>query len=489
MGNVPGKLEDESSVRAKRSMSTSAALPNRSGNGNTGHRNTRTSSVVGTLLNGRRHSEASEAAGGAENPYKRKSTKEKERLKERHVKQLIVRYSETVDGGFLAPYGSSSLEKVDYDATVVKTLILERRLAPFYTPLQDYDESWTRQELIKIVDGLPLHAPFSENMEAFEGVPVGNLSQSDFDHLIDKSLSRREQRRMRSKIFNARLHLKRLRWQERENEKFLELKLEARKLPEGQKEAFLPSDDLKADLYENGSECPICFLYYPNPVNLSRCCLQPICSECFVQIKRQEPHFPHDSDENGTHKDEDEKDPNLLTSEPTNCPYCATPDYGVVYEPIASRRIGLHGSSPSTYVHRDTSEASEEAPTESFARRGPFDASDSKVVTSDCLRPTWQIKLNKERMRLARRSANATAIHVSNQLVTPGHQASSMVNAQTAPHAGQQTTANLTHHPQVHGTSWPHNATAAEIENQMIEQAIRLSLAESNNNNGSKRSN
>ncbi|CEP61296.1 Sip5p LALA0_S02e11232g [Lachancea lanzarotensis] len=477
MGNVPGKLDDESTVRAKRSMSTSAALPNRSGNGNVGNRNARTSSMVGTLLNGRRHSEASEAAGGAENPYKRKSTKEKERLKERHVKQLIVRYSETVDGGFLAPYGSSSLEKVDYDANVVKTLILERRLAPFYTPLQDYDESWTPQELVKIVDGLPLHAPFSENMEAFEGVPVGNLSQNDFDHLIDKSLSRREQRRMRGKIFGARLYQKRLRWQERENEKFLELKLEARKLPEGQKEAFLPSNDLKVDLYQNGSECPICFLYYPHPMNLSRCCLQPICSECFVQIKRQEPHFPHDSEDNGAHNDEDEKDPNLLTSEPTNCPYCATPDYGVVYEPTANRRIGLHGSSPSTYKHRDSIETPQVS-SSTFVRRGPFDASDSKVVTSDCLRPTWQIKLNKERMRLARRSANATAIHVSNQLVTPGHQASSNISAQTASH-GNQHPAFATHHPTVHGSVWPANATAAEIENQMIEQAIKLSLAES----------
>ncbi|SCU77472.1 LAME_0A01222g1_1 [Lachancea meyersii CBS 8951] len=478
MGNVPGKLEDESSVRAKRSMSTSAALPNRAGNGNATNRSLRTSSMVGTILNARRHSESSEVAGEAGNPYKRKSTKEKERLKERHVKQLIVKFSETVDGGFLAPFGSSSLEKVDYDAGVVKTLILERRLAPFYTPLQDFDESWTRQELIKIVDGLPLHAAFNENVEAFEGVPVGNLSQSDFEHLIDKSLSRREQRRMRNKIFNARLYQKRLRWQERENEKFLELKLDAKKLPEGQHKTLLPSDDLKADLYSHATECPICFLHYPQPINLSRCCLQPICSECFVQIKRQEPHFPHDSEDSGTPADEEEKDPNLLTSEPTNCPYCATPDYGVIYEPVSTRRVGIHGITPSSYVHQEKPFLQE---SDVPIRRGSLAASDRKVVTSDSLRPDWQIKLNKERMRLARRSANATAIHVSNQLVTPGHQMSPTISAQTAPRSNTHSDF-ATPHAQLHGSMWPPNATATEIENQMIEQAIKLSLAESGKN-------
>ena len=39
-------------------------------------------------------------------------------------------------------------------------------------------------------------------------------------------------------------------------------------------------------------------LYYPKHLNISRCCLQPICSECFVQIKRLDPHPPHDDQSN-----------------------------------------------------------------------------------------------------------------------------------------------------------------------------------------------
>ncbi|SCV05065.1 LANO_0G17700g1_1 [Lachancea nothofagi CBS 11611] len=465
MGNVPGKLENENAVRSNRSMSTSAALPHRT-NGMNGARKARTSSMVGTILNSRRCSESSDL-----NPYKRKSTKDKERLKERHVKQLIVKHGESVDGGFLAPYGSSSIEKVDYDAGVVKSLILERRLAPFYTPLQDYDESWSHQELVKIVDGLPLHAPFSEDVEAFEGVPLGDLSQSDFDDLIDKSLSRREQRRMRSMIFNARLYRKRLLWQERENEKFLESKLEAKK-PGARSNPCLPSDDLKFELYYKGVECPICFLYYPQPINMSRCCLQPICSECFVQIKRAEPHFPHDQDED--HKEEEEKDPNLLTSEPTNCPYCATSDYGITYDPVLTRKVGLQGIKPFSYVSGNLEPVESSEP----ARRRSLAATDRLVVTSDSLRPDWQVKLNKERMRLARRSANATAIHLSNQLVTPGHQASSNLQTHTVPSSNYHPEFAAAH-AHDNGSLWPSNATAAEIENQMVEQAIKLSLAES----------
>ena len=131
-------------------------------------------------------------------------------------------------------------------------------------------------------------------------------------------------------MFNARLYKKRIIWQERENEKFLEHKLEARKNKNEQTNKFLPSDDLKYSLYKNGTECPICFLYFPEPMNYSRCCLQPICTECFVQIKRLEPHFPHDEEVDPTEaqQSDEEKDPNLLISEPANCPYCATPNFG-----------------------------------------------------------------------------------------------------------------------------------------------------------------
>jgi len=55
--------------------------------------------------------------------------------------------------------------------------------------------------------------------------------------------------------------------------------------------------------------------YYPTPLNHARCCLQPICTECFVQIQRVDPatHVPP-------------------ISTPAACPFCVTPDFGVVYQ-------------------------------------------------------------------------------------------------------------------------------------------------------------
>ena len=67
------------------------------------------------------------------------------------------------------------------------------------------------------------------------------------------------------------------------------------------------------ELFEDPIECPICFLYYPRNINYSRCCEQPICSECFLQIKRS------------------------ASGEPACCPYCVEPDFGIVYNQPTQR--------------------------------------------------------------------------------------------------------------------------------------------------------
>lgn len=466
MGNAPAKLGDGSygNEATANARSGSGRGVSSSGNGvggritvsnaeYSGTRARRGTSLVGSILGPGGRSRADSEAGQAE---KRRSTREREEAKESHARQLVTKFEQTVDGGFLAPYGCYGFEKLDYDADVVKSLIIDRRLAPFYLPLQDFSESWTREELIKIVDGLPLHAAFDENLETYEDIPVGNLRKQNFDGLIDKTLSKREQRRMRSKIFKARLYRKRIIWQEVENEAFLEHKIESRRSDSKTKDkAMLPSDDLKYSLYMKGIECPICFLYYPEPINYSSCCQQPICTECFVQIKRAEPHFPHDEvDPAQPVTNDEEKDPNLLTSEPANCAYCATPNFGVIYRPREDRKVGIGGSEPSAYTLPESSDAVGEQ--RNGSEHKPL------VVTSDMIRPDWKAKLDKERARLAKRSANATAIHVSNRLIDPDHpsrRASTLdnLNGRTMP------------------TEW---RDMHDLEEEMLERAIRLSIAD-----------
>lgn len=58
---------------------------------------------------------------------------EKLKQKEAHMMNLIIRYEENVDGGFLAPHGIYKLN-LDFNTEIVRSLIVERRIAPFFTP-------------------------------------------------------------------------------------------------------------------------------------------------------------------------------------------------------------------------------------------------------------------------------------------------------------------------------------------------------------------
>ncbi|KAK5963790.1 Sip5p PWA37_004118 [Arxiozyma heterogenica] len=424
---------------------------------------------------------------------RKKYVKDREKLKEIHARGLVVKYDECCDGGFLAPFGCYNFDKLDYNIDIVRSLIIERKLAPFYTPLQDFDETWSREEIIKIVDGLPLHATFEENLEEFEDVPIGDLKKPNFDYLVDRSLSKREQRRQHAMIFKARLYRKRLIWQETANESFLEDKVDAKK--NKIKNRYLPSDDLKYSLYKNGMECPICFLHIPGPLNYSKCCQQPICTECFVQIKRSEPHFPHEEvDPTKPITDDNSKDPNLLISEPSNCPYCATPNFSITYTPPTNRRTGIGGIPPSDYCEVAQNEIQKQeisgqekenketlgSPTSISASASPLSSSSSSssgnkhkdiiisnIITSDDIRPDWEAKLKKERSRLAKRAANATAIHVSNQLVDPEYSLRQNSNTSSPAKYSVRGTNSKTKRKQL---------SLEELEEQMIKQAIQLSL-------------
>ncbi|KAL6944583.1 hypothetical protein ACO0RG_001322 [Hanseniaspora osmophila] len=464
-----------------------------------------------------------------DNPYRKRSTRERQKCKEEHYKGLVVRYDEVVDGGYLAPYGVHDDEhKLDYNENVVKKLIIERKLQPFYLPLDDYEPEWNDTELLKWVRSLTLHQPYSayvekyEDLPGIEGLSVKELENSEnIEKYLDSSLSKTERKIQRSQIFTARLYKRKILWQQYETDFFLNEKLKidsAKKSKFGEPvdgktqsqaqslsfrcESWVPNDKLMLDLYRNGTECPICFLYYPGPFNISRCCEQPICTECFVQIKRKDPHIPaHENNENNEIDEIDEDDDNknnndvnenastntskrrdssaqeeetdqngTLISEPTSCPYCATPNFGVVYTPPPFyRRCGINSVLPGEYKGQNIVSAKSATPTSAaasatasatasaastlatensaidspcvsstgvsdvileeaedgnsafvsqIARRGSLPAHHESVVTSDAIRPDWEVKLNKARERQKKKYLKATTIHLNNRLVS-----------------------------------------------------------------------
>lgn len=206
------------------------------------------------------------------------------------------------------------------------------------------------------------------------------------------------------------------------------------------KDPFVNGQRIEAYLYKDAMECPICFLYYPPYLNRTRCCDQAICSECFVQIKRPDPHPPEHGDP--AHpapassvaglEAADEDGDDQLVSEPASCPFCVQPEFGITYEPPAFRR-GL------TYVNQSTthpltkaasamsSSSSLASTTGSASQRSPTSASRRRttslsvtaptVVTTDRIRPDWAQKLSTARAHAARRSAAATALHTAAYLM------------------------------------------------------------------------
>lgn len=192
------------------------------------------------------------------------------------------------------------------------------------------------------------------------------------------------------------------------------------------RDPFVNGQPVEAYLYKDASECPICFLYYPPYLNHTRCCDQPICSECFVQIKRPEPHPP----------DHGENDPNApsqapegngaedcqLVSEPAACPFCVQPELGVTYAPPPFRRGLTYASDLSGRPNigspmSSTSSLSSGNVPMGRRRATSLSASDPTVITTDRIRPDWAQKLANARAHAARRSAAATALHTAAYLM------------------------------------------------------------------------
>ncbi|KAI0035986.1 hypothetical protein K488DRAFT_82597 [Vararia minispora EC-137] len=153
-------------------------------------------------------------------------------------------HDESVDYGYLTPQGVYSGPR-DWNESVVGRFIVERKLAPFYRPLEDYDESWDDDKILAARKEPP-PSPTAEG----DGQHPPRTDQAS----INSRHSHHHKRSTASKD---------------------------------------PAINPEAVIYHGAVECPICFLFYPPNINRSRCCDQAICTECFVQIKRSEPTVTH----------------------------------------------------------------------------------------------------------------------------------------------------------------------------------------------------
>ncbi|KAF9945986.1 SNF1-interacting protein [Mortierella alpina] len=253
-----------------------------------------------------------------------------------------------VDGGELLPHGIYTGPQ-DYDFRIVQRLILQRKLAPFYKGLEDWDDSEDAQEEKEKQQLLQQQQQQQQRQRATTATRASSSSSSNTStgpHSHSQSSGHNVARGSSSSSSHAHAD---------------------RHLTEAERE--------KKRLYQGAIECPICFLqdvmecshgristqskglsmslmtgvlrqralalavdyqagdiiaivtlirYYPRNTNRTRCCDKPICTECFVQIKRLE---------------------SAATESPA-CPYCVEPHFGIIYSP-ALLSTGLMSPSPS----------------------------------------------------------------------------------------------------------------------------------------------
>lgn len=259
-------------------------------------------------------------------------------------------------------------------------------------------------------------------------------------------------------------------------------------------------------LYKDATECPICFLYYPPYLNKTRCCDQAICSECFVQIKRPDPHPPEQE-----HNDPlnpapaaaplaSAAQPESLVSEEPTCPYCQQPQFGVTYSPPPFRR-GLSYANTTPGLSNLSSSSLTSTGSSTFnthkRRTTSISADAPSVILTDSIRPDWRTKLESARSHLQRRSAAATALHTAAYLIgngsnesrsfgftsrrtfgrhrggdSPAASGSATPSQANRENAGQEVSDQ---NPQGDGSR--RRSRMDDLEDMMMMEAIRLSLA------------
>ncbi|KAF2724914.1 hypothetical protein K431DRAFT_216832 [Polychaeton citri CBS 116435] len=351
------------------------------------------------------------------------------RLKERERSMR----EEHVDGGFLVTVGVYTGVE-DFNKGIVRQLQIERRIAPFWRGLDDHSDSWTEYQLVAAARGLPIPAPDDIPPEWASGsttslananvqdastnsanIPISSHTQSYQSDNNSLSVSHpgpgaRKDSNSAGQLIRGRAKtLASLATGNKSQSP--DMTPQELRLPD---ERNVNGQPLEAFLYKDASECPICFMYYPPYLNQTRCCDQPICSECFVQIKRPDPHPPEHEQPGEQQQRPPEEEAETLVSEVAACPFCVTPEFGVTYEPPPFRR-GLiyahqqHSLSKSPAMSSSASLASGAA---NNRRRGmSLSAVDPHVVTTDRVRPDWAKKLADARAHALRRSAAATALH------------------------------------------------------------------------------
>ncbi|KAI9719795.1 MAG: hypothetical protein M1812_003283 [Candelaria pacifica] len=409
--------------------------------------------------------EGTEAETRRETKQEREARRTERERAIREAERTRSMRDESVEGGYLVTQGVY-IGTEDYNKAIVRQLMIERRVAPFWKGLNDHSDSWTEHQLVAAAKGLPIPEPdeipisteespspsgkpstnprFPDPNLASLAVPISFHSQS-YNSDTSMNLSPTHPAfstaqppspmgspPSNSPLFRGRSKTLASLTTPVKNTSQADMTPREVALP---KDPYVNGQPIAAYLYKDAMECPICFLYYPPFLNKTRCCDQAICSECFVQIKRPDPHPPeHSEPASPTRPTMEPREPHedgALVCEPACCPFCVQPEFGITYDPPHFRRGLSYANHSSTHPLANAASPMSSSSSlssggmlapQATARRRTMSLSvdAANVITTDKVRPDWATKLAGARAHAARRSAAATALHTAAYIMGNG---------------------------------------------------------------------
>ncbi|CAE6515456.1 unnamed protein product [Rhizoctonia solani] len=328
---------------------------------------------------------------------------------------------ETVDFGHLSPQGIYTGPQ-DWNQELVGKLIVDRKLAPFYRPLEDYEPNWDDETILRNRKLKPGEESLPPSMTLSVSGPAAFSGKGSTK---GKGVAdRREQQRMS-----------------------------------------------EAEVYHGAIECPICFMYYPPNINRSRCCDQAICTECFVQIKRSEPTTTHIVSEPAACPYCVQENFGVIYEPPSWRAGLVLSSSGSPSRPELPRLAGSAISS--------TSGDSQGHPSAERSRRKSA-SQGVEVVTIDYIRPDWEAKLEAVRATVARRANRRIVMRqVGDRLIPVGITSGRVVpvNIGEGDASGSGRRSRRQRGPGGSG-ELPVGITGHDLEELMMMEAMRLSLIE-----------
>eukprot|EP00833_Pecoramyces_ruminatium_P002351 jgi/Orpsp1_1/1176383/evm.model.c7180000057385.1 len=209
----------------------------------------------------------------------------------------------------------------EYDIEVVRGFILKKKLSPFYKGMEEYSDnpfpgaSSSSNNQNTLNENSKQNSIISNNENDIDDDNDGsNLNVSKKKLSRRNSLNENRGRRSRHGSFSS-SRIRRNSFHsgnKTDNDENVSVSSSSPSYPNSALSSLRIEPEhpvySKEEFFKYPIECPICFLYYPRNINYTRCCDQPICTECFIQIKRT-----------------------FQNPEPTCCPFCVQPNFGVTY--------------------------------------------------------------------------------------------------------------------------------------------------------------